>query len=324
VSSLLDRVAGAPITWGVCEVPGWGLQLGHERVLREMADIGLRATERGPDGFLPSEPGALRGCLDEHGLELAGGFVPAVLHIQDRLDEELAAVRRAADLLAASGSPVLVLAAETGEEGYEGSAELGEAEWATLVQAIDRVIELGDDLGLTVALHPHRGTVIEGPAHVEELMERSPISLCLDTGHLMAGGADPGRIARSAPERIGHVHLKDVDADLAAQVRDRRIGYHEAVTRGVFRPLGAGDAGIGGIVAGLERAGYRGWYVVEQDTVLTNEPEEGAGPRRDAVLSMEFLRRVASDLHGGTEPGRPGRGGRSHEASPRSREEVGR
>jgi len=24
---MLERLAGAPISWGVCEVPGWGLEL---------------------------------------------------------------------------------------------------------------------------------------------------------------------------------------------------------------------------------------------------------------------------------------------------------
>jgi inosose dehydratase len=53
------RLAGAPISWGVCEVPGWGLQLEPRRVLEEMRSLGLRATEAGPDGFLPEDPGEL-------------------------------------------------------------------------------------------------------------------------------------------------------------------------------------------------------------------------------------------------------------------------
>jgi inosose dehydratase len=43
------RIAGAPISWGVCEVPGWGHQLDPDRVLAEMRDAGLAATEFGPD-----------------------------------------------------------------------------------------------------------------------------------------------------------------------------------------------------------------------------------------------------------------------------------
>ena len=48
------RIAGAPISWGVCEVPGWGYQLGPDRVLTEMREVGLLATELGPEGFLPA------------------------------------------------------------------------------------------------------------------------------------------------------------------------------------------------------------------------------------------------------------------------------
>lgn len=42
------QIAGAPISWGVCEVPGWGYQLSADRVLREMRDAGPAATELGP------------------------------------------------------------------------------------------------------------------------------------------------------------------------------------------------------------------------------------------------------------------------------------
>ena len=41
------RIAGAPISWGVCEVPNWGYQLSPDRVLAEMQDVGLSATELG-------------------------------------------------------------------------------------------------------------------------------------------------------------------------------------------------------------------------------------------------------------------------------------
>ena len=49
----LRRVAGAPISWGVCEVPGWGRQLEPRRVFAEMASLGLHATELGPVGWVP-------------------------------------------------------------------------------------------------------------------------------------------------------------------------------------------------------------------------------------------------------------------------------
>ena len=58
------KIAGAPISWGVCEVPGWGHQLSAERVLREMSIAGLTATELGPKGYLPTEPARLTSLLE--------------------------------------------------------------------------------------------------------------------------------------------------------------------------------------------------------------------------------------------------------------------
>ena len=62
------RIASAPISWGVSEVPEWGHQLAPERVLREMAELGYTATEIGPDGFLPDEPAEKAARLAEFGL----------------------------------------------------------------------------------------------------------------------------------------------------------------------------------------------------------------------------------------------------------------
>jgi inosose dehydratase len=62
------KIAGAPISRGVCEVPGWGYQLQPDRVLREMRDVGLTATELGPEGFLPSDPSARRTPCPDTGL----------------------------------------------------------------------------------------------------------------------------------------------------------------------------------------------------------------------------------------------------------------
>jgi inosose dehydratase len=292
---LLGRAAGAPITWGVCEVPGWGHQLGPKRVLGEMARIGLRATELGPEGFLPTRPDLLRQALGAHDLRLVGGFVTAVLH-RDPLTEQLALAAQSADILAAAGADVLVLAAATGDTGYEGSLELDAREWSTLARGVGGVMELGAQRGLEVALHPHYGTAIEAPHQLARLLESSPVSLCLDTGHLLLGGADPVEVTRNALGRIAHVHLKDVAADLAEQVRRERVGYHEAVRRGLYRTLGAGDVDIAEIVRLLERSGYRGWYVLEQDAVLEEEPKERDGPIRDAGASLTWLGRVAEEI----------------------------
>ncbi len=285
----LDRIAGAPISWGVCEVPDWGVQPTAGRVLDELASVGLHALELGPDGFLPPDPAELRSLLDARGLRLVGGFVPLVLHRPDHAAAADAQLRRATTLLAEAGADVVVVAATAAEAGYDRSRRLAAEEWTTLVAQLERARETVAAAGLTVALHPHVGTVVEGADDVGELLERSSVPLCLDTGHLLIGGTDPVELARTAAGRIAHVHLKDVDGGLAAQVRDGTTTYGRAVADGLYRPLGRGDARIGEVVDTLQRGGYRGWYVLEQDVRLGGEPAAGEGPVQDVRASVAYL-----------------------------------
>ncbi|WP_301174997.1 TIM barrel protein [Actinomadura geliboluensis] len=285
-----DRVAGAPISWGVCEVPGWGHQLAPARVLAEMRDLGLAAAEFGPDGFLPAGAAERAALLAGYGLRPVGGFAPVVLHDPDR--DPLPEVRR---ILSGFGMErsndrlTLVLAAVTGLDGYDERPALDAAGWAALLGNLDRIDAVAADAGVRAVLHPHVGTMVERSDEVDRVLAGSAIPLCLDTGHLLIGGTDPGELAARAPRRIAHVHLKDVDAALAAAVRTGATSYTDAVRAGIYRPLGAGDIDIAGIVRSLEGAGYDGWYVLEQDMIIDAEPAPGAGPAEDVRACVDFL-----------------------------------
>lgn len=283
------RIAGAPITWGVCEVPGWGHQLSPDRVLSEMADLGLQATELGPDGFLPTDPGELRELLASHGLTLVGGFIPVVLHDRTAWAEARPEVERRLQTLAAGGAEVAVVAAASGSHGYEGSIDLTADEWATLAETAAELTEMAQERGLRTAIHPHHGTAVAGPDSIERLLDNSESDLCLDTGHILIGGGDPVAVAKAAPNRVVHVHLKDVDASLAAKVRSNELGYHAAVAGGMYRPLGEGDVDLASIIGSVEGAGFTGWYVLEQDAVLTTTPAPQTGPYEAASASRRFL-----------------------------------
>jgi inosose dehydratase len=294
VTDLAERVAGAPITWGISEVPGWGYQMPPERVLSEMRSLGLRATELGPDGFLPR--GSERALLEAHGLSLVAGFVPVVLHDPSSLERELAKVDAAADTISALGGRVLVLAASTGEEGYEETGRLDTTGWAALGRGIDRAMASGGERGLLVALHPHHGTVVERPEDVERVLDVSGVGVCLDTGHVMVGGGDPVAIARTAGSRVIHVHLKDADATIAERVASGDLGYHAAVGAGLYPPLGEGDVDVRAVIRAVEESSDAVWYVLENDEVLDHEPEPGSGPLLNARRSLAFLERAWEEV----------------------------
>ena len=134
------RIGGAPISWGVCEVPGWGYQLGPDRVLAEMHQVGLTATELGPDGFLPTQPDAMTQVLDHHGLRAVGGFTPLLLHVAAH--DPASEVERLLQGYDATGADVLVLSAVTGADGYDSRPVLDDDGWMVLLANLDRLAEL--------------------------------------------------------------------------------------------------------------------------------------------------------------------------------------
>ncbi|HEY4461139.1 MAG TPA: TIM barrel protein [Streptosporangiaceae bacterium] len=289
MTTAADKIAGAPISWGVCEVPGWGYQLSRERVLTEMQHVGLAATEFGPDGFLPAEPAAMAALLASRHLNAVGGFTPVVLH--EPSHDPAPGIEHLLDSYGAAHAGVLVLSAATGRDGYDTRPDLDEAGWQTLLANLDRLTALAAGRGVRAVLHPHVGTMVERGDEVRRVLEGSAISLCLDTGHLLIGGTDPAELARQAPDRIAHTHFKDVNDQIAAQVASGRLTYSEGVQRGMYRPLGSGDVDFAAIVSHLRGRGYDGWYVLEQDTILTEEPR-GEGPVADVRHSAGYLREL--------------------------------
>jgi inosose dehydratase len=293
VSDLLERVAGAPITWGVDGSPGWGFLMDRDRVLREMVESGLSATELGPDGYLPQDPSELQDYLAGFDLSIVGGFVPALLYRSDRIDEQLAYVTRAARQLASSGSKVLVLGPSSANPGYDIPVDMSDDEWSTFLTNLRTLESVVADAGLQTALHPHWGLAIATGPDIDRLLDSSDVGVCLDTGHVYLGGADPVAVARAAGDRVIHVHLKDVDAAGAERVRNGEVPFRQAVIDGLFVPLGQGGVDIAGVIGALEEIGYRGWYVLEQDVSLKSDPPPGSGPKADAVDSVAYLRGLA-------------------------------
>jgi inosose dehydratase len=287
-----ERLAGAPISWGACEVPGWGAMPSADRVLAEMAELGLRGTELGAPGFLPRDAAALGASLAGHSLALVGAFTALVLH-EPAIDAALEEVRNTARLFAEVGGDVIVLAVIS-DRRWSSARDLEADEWRRLRANIARIASELGERGIALALHPHWGTLIQTAEQVERALELLDVGWCLDTGHLLLGGVDPAEFARDHGDRVVHVHLKDVDASLAAALRAGRATLLSATRQGLFLPLGRGDAGIGAVLSALNEHEYGRWLVLEQDTAITgDEPDGDRVPLRDARQSIAFVKNPA-------------------------------
>jgi inosose dehydratase len=288
-------VAGAPISWGVCEVPGWGAELPPDRVLAEMASLGLRATEGGPVGYLGSEPRAIVGLLERHGLRLIGAFLPVVLHDRAGHGDAVASAHETCALLEAADASFLISAVVV-DLDWSPRITLTNDQWQAVFDGLARLDDVAASHELTHVTHPHWGTVVERDDDVVRIVEGSGALLCLDTGHLALAGTDTVSLAKEAGERIAHVHLKDVEGSVAERLRDGALSTVPAVREGLFRPLGEGSAPVAATVRALEEAGYTGWYVLEQDCALPSaDIAAGEGPIEDVRGNIEFLRSLLED-----------------------------
>jgi inosose dehydratase len=289
MSSTYPRVAAGPISWGVCEVPGWGAELRPERVLSEMAALGLRAAEAGPDGYLGQDPDAIVALLERYSLILVGGFLPVVLHDRAEHRDSMESAHRVGALFEAAGASYLVSAVVV-DLDWSARIPLSDSQWDAIFEGLGRLDEVAAEHGLTHVAHPHWGTLVESADDVTRLLEGSDVLLCLDTGHLVLGGTDPALLASSAGNRVGHVHLKDVARETADKLRTDQLEYVPAVQAGLFQPLGLGSAPVKETIQALEDGGYDGWYVLEQDVALPSaDIPEGTGPIQDVRRSIEFL-----------------------------------
>ena len=289
---LNKQLAGAPISWGVCEANGWGYQIEADRVLREMRECGITATELGPDGYLPQDAKELARVLDGHGLDLCGAFVPIVLHKKDRLKASYERARRQAEVLAELNAGNFVLATPAEDGDYDSRDPMDAEAKAVFSESLPMITEIAKEFGLQMVLHPHAGTMFETPNDLDFLLNETDINLCLDTGHIVVGGGKPLDIAKRAGSRVKHVHLKDCDAVAAARIQNRTSTYSTEVKNGMYKPLGKGDAQISEVIRFLDGINYEGKLVLEQDVMLDQAPAVGAGPISAVRESIEFLKSI--------------------------------
>ena len=294
MSDFLSRVQSAPISWGICEVPGWGAMLPTPRVLAEMSAMGMTATELGAPGFLPTDPDEVKAELAEYGMTLMGGFTPVVLHDPAQRQATIDSATATAKLFQRAGATKFI-SAVVQDWDWSIPRPLSVDEQKHMVEMFGVIDEICVEHGLQQVLHSHVQTVVETKDDINRVLDTCDVNFCLDTGHMAIGGQDPVAFAKEAMERVGHVHLKDVRLDMVPPVLRREVTLMAATQAGLFTPLGQGDVDILGVVQTLEAAGYQGWYVIEQDTAITDGlPAEGEGPITQVRTSMQYLTDVVA------------------------------
>jgi inosose dehydratase len=293
------KIGTAPVSWGIMEAEGWSGTQTFDTVLDEMAKAGYDGTELGPYGYFPTDPGRLNAELSSRGLKLVSAFVPIHLADSARHKSDFDEAMKVAKLLSSAGSGLIVLADEMNgpRMALAGRVEdqrdgMSSSQWSGAVGILNQVAHACRELGLLTAFHHHAGTLIETPVEIERLCSSTDpelLGLCLDTGHYVYGGGDPVAAIEKYSSRILHVHLKDVRPDVLQSVREDRVGFLDAVRRGVFCEIGDGAVDVPVIASKLSQWHYDDWLIVEQD-VDASLP--GVNPFESAFRSRRYLREV--------------------------------
>ena len=191
----------------------------------------------------------------ESGLHRSGDW-PAIL----------AKTRRVAELTAAVGGRHLIFVPVPGYRddatgAYLEPAELTPDAWATLVRATDELGRIvADDYGLRLQFHPHADSHVETQEQTERfLADTDPryVNLCLDTGHLAYRRADSVEIIRRYPDRIGYVHIKQMDPDVVERAEREDLAFGQAVAMGASCEPPKGLPDVPAVVDALSEHGRR-------------------------------------------------------------------
>jgi inosose dehydratase len=255
-------------------------------VLDGIVRAGYAGTELGPLGYLPEDPGRLREELAARDLAVTGSFVFQPLHDPARLDDVLAIARRTCALIAGAGGRYLVIIDLVGPERAATAGRSGDAPRRPVADGVRAVAAVArEEHGLVPVVHPHAGSFLEFGDEIEALLDAVDVGLCLDTGHAAYAGVDPVALYRRYADRIPYLHLKDVDPAVRARAVEE-LDFWQAVSAGVFCPLGSGMVDFPALAAALREHGFDGWATVEQDR------DPGGDPVSDLVTSRTFLERL--------------------------------
>jgi len=288
-------VANGPVSWGV-DLPDKPGAPPWEEVFDEISQAGYRLCELGPMGYLPADDGLVRAELDARGLGVAGSYIFEPMHDRSRHEAIADVTERTCSRIAALGGRYLVVIDMVSDErgataGRSAVARrLRGADYQVLLTGIRQASGIALEHGLTPVLHQHCGSYVEFEDEVEQILSDTAgdgLELCIDTGHFIYAGVDPVRFLAEHRDRTRYLHFKDINPVAHQKVLSDGIGFFDAISVGVFCPVGQGMVDFAALAAELE-SGFDGPGTIEQDRDFRSTTTA----LEDARASLAFLRGI--------------------------------
>jgi len=286
----------SPIAWCNDDMRELGGDTTLDALLADVRDIGFDGVELG--NKFPRDPEVLAPIMVNYGLDIVGGWYSSNLLVRDA-DAEIEALSKHLALLEYMDSSVFILAETSNAvhcDRYGSRLDthpvLPAADWKLFGERLDTVACFINDRGLRFAYHHHLGTVVETKDELERFFDATGdhVGLVLDTGHALFGGIEPVDVIKARPERVAHVHCKDVRTAKYDEFRANGTSFLNGVVGGMFTTPGDGDYDYAPFMRVLADMHYSGWIVIEaeQDPAIAN-------PRDYSQLGLDTLKRLARE-----------------------------
>jgi len=281
------KLATAPVNWNNADVTDYRPWIPYPALLDEMVAAGYNATESAMN--MERDAAKLLADLQQRNLQILGGFVGLELRNREKRDKEIARALEIGGFFQSVGAPYLI-AADSGDDRRRSEAghvdpngALTKDQWNSLATGLNDLARELAPMGIKVVFHNHVGTYVETEPETARLLEETDpalVSWCLDCGHLAYGGGDTLRALEKYGNRVGYVHIKDVDAQVLQKSRQNGWSFAQALKSYIFAPLGEGIARVPEVIDSLRQSGYTGWVVIEQDTT-PDDPTNVAAKNRN-------------------------------------------
>lgn len=286
------QVGIAPIGWTNDDMPALGGKTQYQQILSEVALAGFKGTEIG--NKYPKDPAVLKPQLEMRGIRIASAWCGVHLTTEpyEKVERDFVAFR---DYMHELGAKMInvceqghTIQGQMETPVFDAKPTFDAGEWNRLATGLDRLGQRAIETGMRISYHHHMGTGVQTTSEIDRLMENTDpdkVLLLIDVGHLLFSGEDPVDIVKRYADRVGHVHLKDVRAEIIKKAHDEKLSFLRSILEGVFTVPGDGPTDFRAVLQPVIDSSFTGWFMVEAE----QDPDK-ADPLRCALSARKYLR----------------------------------
>ena len=281
-----------PIGWTNDDMWDLGDENTFQQCISEMRLAGFTGCEIGHK--YPSDVKELKEALDLRGMTVASKWFSSFLGTKP-FEETFEEFKKEIEYLCYAGATAINISEQSYSiQGnpdlsiFDNKARFTDAEFAQMCDGLNKLAEYAKSNGIRACFHHHMGTCVQTLEETERMLNNTSddLLLCYDTGHWTFSEVDPMAILNEFPNRIGHVHLKNMRKPLRDQAIKESWSFLKSVRNGCFTVPGdpEGCVDFPAVLKKLDEIGYEGWIMVEAE----QDPAK-ANPFKYAKMAYEYI-----------------------------------